>query len=819
MREQQILSWLSQQQSAIDQVICEAAGQFLKNNQRKPNFKFDVIESQSEMYNLSGNKDLCYDRYSLPFVYSMWYHARRINTFIKFFARSILDSQDKLIEIFDLGAGTGAVQFSIGLVVQAMKEIGIEPPKIRVINIDTSPFMLAYNKDYLWPAFLSHYPNLTRGADFQVEYNVNSWNVKTEQQATNPWLTASYLFDVSDNRDAIAKDFVSIIEHFKPTTILLLTSNQPAKVTLLNGVLEEIRRNGYSVENFGETSLLFTGILDKVSNLRTRLNKEYPSKGMISNSTWNDKSFIGTVLRKRDLALNLVTAVSKIDLYNPKIRVRKDIKLTEKQLEASRFFGRPSVIIGPAGSGKSVVISEKIKYLVEAQEYNTNLKLLVTTFNKELIKKLGEWLEQLLKPSRFKKEMVSDEASLFYFDGSLKPNITLYHFDILPTRLGLVNVGITSDAVHLSLILRFANEVKNERGIKDNRYNNILNPEFLYEEYQRVFYGMNIRNRKEYLNDKRKGRGKIKLNQERRGLVYDCLEKYIKHIHKNQINSFTTVRRMFLNKLDINQINIKFDHIFIDEYQDCTDSDFRIFYSLVKDVNNLTFAGDLAQSIHIGKSADIPRDSQMARKQPFLLEGSYRLPQRISESIMPLSNLIVKRWKQNEGVEQIAPVKNSPPGSRPVVIYAPNNESLASKIKEVFETYQLYDLKQVTILEKDKDLSRKLDNLNIANETDSILRLKGLEKDCIVWSTTTKINDEKEVFEFVYTILTRTSTILIICLSDETLEIYKKVLGMLDRDKLIMWDEITKKRYASFCESVGELDMVEDDYDGVIWAF
>ncbi len=819
MRNEKILDWLAQQQSVIDQIIYDAANQFLINNRSKSNFKFDIAESQSEMYNLSGNKDLCYDRYSLPFVYSLWYHARRINTFIKFFAKSISNSQDKLIEIFDLGAGTGAVQFPVGLVVLAMKEIGISPPKIRIINIDTSPFMLAYNKDYLWPAFLSHYPNLDDKNNFQVEYSVNSWNVKIDQQATNPWLTASYLFDVSDNRDSIAKDFVSIIEHFKPTTILLLTSNQPAKINLLNGVLEEIRKNGYDTESFGETSLLYSGTLDKVNTFRMQLSKYYPSRGLISNSSWSDRSFIGTILRKKDLTLNLVTAVSKIDLYNPKIRVRKDIKLTGEQLQASKFFGRPSVIIGPAGSGKSVVISEKIKYLVEGQDYNPSLRLLVTTFNKELIKKLGEWIEQLLKAGQFRKEMVSDVASLIYFNGSIHPNIKLYHFDVLPTKLGQINARIIPEAIHLDLILRFVNEVKIERGIKDDKYDNILNSEFLYEEYQRVIYGMNIRNRTDYLNNLRKGRGNIKLNQERRNLVYDCLEKYHLHIYTNQMNSFTTVRRLFLNKLINNEINIKFDHIFIDEYQDCTISDFRMFYTMVKDVNNLTFAGDLAQSIHIGKSADIPRDSRMGNKRNFLLEGSYRLPQRISESIKPLSNLIVKRWKQNEGVEEIAPVKNSPPGSRPIVIYAPNNESLAYKVKEVFETYKIYDLNEVTILEKDKGLSLELNKLNINNETDSILRLKGLEKDCILWSTNTKINDEKEVFEFVYTILTRTSTILIICLTDETIDVYKKVLGMLDRDKLIMWDEVTNQKYDSFCEYVGELETVEDDIDTVKFLF
>lgn len=806
MKEQQLLSWIENQKSILDLIIFEAGDNFHQKNKAKLNFPFDLSECQSESFNLIGNKDLCYDRYCTPFVYSLWYHARRLNTFLRFFSRAILSSNDRLIEIFDLGAGTGAVQFAAGLVYLGMKELGLNPPNIRVVNIDTSPFMLSYNNEFLWQAFLNKYQGLKNNANFTVEYNVNSWNVKTEQQAINPWITASYLFDISDNKEVVTNDFFEIIKHYNPTTVLLLTSNQEAKVKLLNGVLDKIRTQKYTVEEVNETSLLFRGSLDKVNIFRRNLSETYQGKGLGNSSNWSDSSFVGTILRKSDQSFNLVTknTVTNIDLFNPKVKVRKDIKLSDQQKKASQFTGRPSIVIGPAGSGKSVVISEKIKYIVENQSYNPNLKILVTSFNKSLIKKLGEWTGQMLNQNYFEKTMISDEASTFTFTNSTFPNITLMHFDLLPTRLGNIKGTCYDDEQHIRIMQGCIEEVKKNREINHNLFDSFLDAQFVYEEYHRIFYGMHVKSKEVYLTVKRKGMWQP-LSKERREIIYDCINLYMNRIfdkNKKTFNphSFLTRRRILLNNLKSNELTIKYDYIFVDEFQDCTKADFEIFFNLIKDVNNLTFAGDLAQAIHIGKSADIPRDENMSRRERFLLEGSYRLPQRISESIKKLSETIVQRWNSNEGAKEIAPVKNSPPGARPIVVYAPDLNSILKKIENIFQTYKIYDINKITILEKDRDLYNSLSGINVECETDTILRLKGLEKDCILWSTRKSINDDKEVYEFVYTILTRTSCILIIALSDSTQDNFKKVINLLDRDKLILWDFETKQKYSSFCQ-------------------
>ena len=69
---------------------------------------------------------------------------------------------------------------------------------------------------------------------------------------------------------------------------------------------------------------------------------------------------------------------------------------------------------------------------------------------------------------------------------------------------------------------------------------------------------------------------------------------------------------------------------------------------------------------------------------------------------------------------------------------------------------------------------------------------------------------EDEVFEFSYTIVTRTSCILIIALTQETQNIYKKILGLLNKDKIIMWDYETNQKFSLMCEDFTP-ETIEDE--------
>ena len=105
---------------------------------------------------------------------------------------------------------------------------------------------------------------------------------------------------------------------------------------------------------------------------------------------------------------------------------------------------------------------------------------------------------------------------------------------------------------------------------------------------------------------------------------------------------------------------------------------------------------------------------------------------------------------------------------------------------------------------------------NIKVESDSILSLKGLEKEYVIWSTYIPLEFEKKAFEFAYTIITKTSGVLIIVITEQTQDVYKKVLGLLNKEQIIFWNKNSEQKFKSFCEDyipVAILDEDEEEFD------
>ena len=811
----EIKKWILSQQDNCDKIIAAACREFWHVNKHKPNFQYDLHQCHTESYELVGGRDLCYDRINTAFTYCLWYHPRRINTFLSFFIDKLIELSGQRIEIFDLGAGTGAVQWAVLLTSFGLKKFGFDPPKIRIINIDTSPFMLYFNKDYLWQHFIKEYTFTNN--EVQVEFCVNSWNNESYLESSNTFIASSYLFDSSDKQEKIKQDFINIVSKNSPSTLLLLTSER--KRAYLDNLLTEFKTLNYVVERKTNDSLLFNKSLNHINSFRRELNTAYPEISPLGRaSNWQDPSYYGIIVSKeqQEISLTTPTRIGKIDLFNPLITVRKEVVLNEKQIKASKFSNTPSVIIGPAGCGKSIVISEKVLNTVKEHNYDPRLKILITTFNKSLISQLSAWLRDLLDPSKIRFS-TSRQVVYFYFTSSSYANITLLHFDILPLRLGSVPFyGLVNESLNDCIMQKYIVEVKKENGISDNKYDSVLNLDFLNEEYHRVIYGLQVGvkdSEDKYYQFPRTGRGSPSMpnNGTRRKLVFSVLKKYATHLFFKNIPHFTVRRQRFLVELmDLNNRIQKYDYLFVDEFQDCTLADFRIFNLLLNNPDHLCIAGDLAQAVHIGKSATIPRFTDMARRQFHRLEGSYRLPVRVSEAIKPISEAIKLGFNNKDGVGVITPYKGSPPGARPIVVYAATLELISKKIFNVFNAYKIFDIEGVTILEKDHPLSNALNALGIKAETDTILRLKGLEKRCVIWSTRANIEHEKEVFEMVYTILSRTSCILIIALSDNSLPVFKPVIGKFNADRLILWDEETETKFSTFCENVEVLPNIDE---------
>ena len=797
INNKELENWLLSQQDQIDEIIKDAASSYYVCHQGDINFSYDLSIADLETLELGRSGDLCYDRPGTPVAYSLWYQGRRINNFITYISNYLLSYNENSLVLFDIGAGTGALQMATALAVLGLKELGIKHLDVQIINVDTSPFMIDYNMNYLWKRFVIKYP---KAHAIKTSFEVNSWTNVDELNSSNILLAANYLFDHSDSIEVLTKEFLKLLKRLNPSSIFISTS--AGKKKLLDGVKSTLKQNGYFSGDYNESKPIFSGRMFAATKAREWLKQNEGVTFSNLSPQWSDGNMASYTLNREELVLDLFeTSHKSFDVFTPKFVVRRDIKLNTDQRKASELDGRPSSITGPAGCGKSVVISEKIKNILESLNYSLPVKILVTTFNKGLMNYLLNWLIDILD-SKLCCINPNDRRQIIYIE-TREPVITLFHFDILPTQIAKIKGDLIFDESQKQLMQKVIDTEYPKLKLTDD-YKDLFDLDFLMDEFHRIIYGKNILTVQEYIEVDRKGRRR-QLGRNQRSVLWHIFKFTEKEIIKLNKTTLLHRRREMFNKQKNGFFNGIYDHVLVDEFQDCTETDYRIFYYLLKDNNNLTLAGDFAQAVHIGGSANLPRvDNENQRLRNYKnhsLEGSYRLPARISEAILPLS-LKIKEIDHSEA-DVITPYKGSPPGARPIVVYASDSNQMAKKVIDIVDAYSAYDLidllgekkKQVTILEKDYELRRELNLLrNNLSDTDTILRLKGLEKTCVLWSTRIEITDVDEINNFIYTIITRTSGLLLIAVFPETPKSYIDIIKEMNQKRVIYWDQETQTK-------------------------
>jgi hypothetical protein len=230
---------------------------------------------------------------------------------------------------------------------------------------------------------------------------------------------------------------------------------------------------------------------------------------------------------------------------------------------------------------------------------------------------------------------------------------------------------------------------------------------------------------------------------------------------------------------------------------------------LADDRKDIVVAGDLAQSMRLGASYHVPNLQDGKGWRRHRLTGSYRLPLRICECVRPLVDHIDSKHRSTreaeyhkDGISLPEPKKAAELGGRPIVVSGDSTNALATNIYNVVHTCRSGIIDTlVTIVEKDRKLERALcERLcrGFKVECESMHRIKGLERPCVIWSTREPICEEEVVEEWVYTILTRTTGILIIAVGGETQEQFKQAIGLLRHDRLLYWSQSARKMVESY---------------------
>lgn len=262
----------------------------------------------------------------------------------------------------------------------------------------------------------------------------------------------------------------------------------------------------------------------------------------------------------------------------------KMIKLTTEQDNCVKFRPDGELLIrGIPGAGKTTVIMERALYLQKnGEQITTGPKVLLLTYNRAL----ATYIRQMARVTNEE----CPAAMTFHQWGSqlLRENGISNHRMISNEKEDLV---------------RFAKNIINKYGSPD--FPRVQVPKiseeralirFLSEEITWI-KSNDIRNRSEYLDTPRTGRGKqVVLTKGRRETIYDILEKYQSILKARKCIDFDDIALLIIQNVG----NFKKDtipsHILIDEAQDLTPAQFRAIKQLTS--KSLTIAADKGQQIY-----------------------------------------------------------------------------------------------------------------------------------------------------------------------------------------------------------------------------
>jgi hypothetical protein len=460
-----------------------------------------------------------------------------------------------------------------------------------------------------------------------------------------------------------------------------------------------------------------------------------------------------------------------------------------------------------------LVIVNAIKNLVLRRTRKTN-SVLLTTFNKELIILFRSWLDILLG-NEWKCHCPKENQYIFQ---SLKTEdkIEILHFDIIPTRIFGISNPIISDAQNESRAESAIEEFCLRNGRKKSSLPKSINPLKITQYYFRYYYGNGWKTEEDFLKGQMDK--DFYAQESARRMIFEIIRIYVgKFINDD---TFETRRDRCLKQISQKQKLERFTYVFLDEFQDCSPSDLRILLGLVISPDCITIAGDFSQAVHLGKKAQQLMAGigstiglQMKQWQHRSLDGSYRLPYRISDCMKPFS---AELGRSNSG-NILHSYPGGPPGSRPVLVYGKTTSECGHKIAHAMYYYRKYSKSdtRLTILEKDakleksirggwRDVIKKRDSSGVLTEKglfflgtkcESVLRIKGLEMPFVVWSSMKNPEEDNllETLEFSYTAMTRTSAVLFIATSEETTIQNMQPLRLLNPNFLLTWDEESQK--------------------------
>jgi len=785
---------------------------------------------------LGNGEDCNYDRPTVGVAYAYWYMPRRINEAFHFLVPELVEGQGAEATIVDIGCGTGATWWACRYVSAAMAAVGLKAPEINIVACDTSLPMLQLGKR-LW-ANLD--PKTT--ATIQISADLSSWTniVKPPKESV---IFASYLFDQSDKHriEALGKTLRRMADSFEAKNVYIIGASNKRAITESCVAAFIDGHDAWRRQTARKSSQVWSGSIPQLKFLRqqfavgcTGLTSRFANS--LSPSWSDNRADYRHLSRSRkgfvEHSQNLSSFV-----------------LDAEQDAAATPDERLTAILGAAGSGKSRVLVERVArtLLADVSNVGEGGEYLVTCFNKAVVQQLQRWFIERLNASEDTSTRLSfdvdgeivtvrDSSKLRLTSASnrtgksVDPALARVHFSTWDAIIyrqfpsSRFTASAESELALEQIIKRWGNLNGENRDWLDQ--NPWVTPKFTLQELKRVIYGQEVSNLDEYLSIQRRGRPKEpQMRKERRAGLWNLIShpKRKKLWVDRRIAAHRAIRAGF--------VPAGFKRVFLDECQDFVEADFHLISSLVQEPRHLVVCGDGTQALQTGPGYFRPRTVRGVRWVTHELSGSYRLPIRICEAIEPVAKAIQRLRKgqsnhqgaTDENGEDITlprAVRSAVIGCRPIVLATSDQPRFVQQISSVLQF--IAPLVEVngkfvitnadeknTILAAYLDTAVKMFKPKYIIENNSMLKIKGLERPCVLFSTKLdgSLTPGASTYEWTYTILTRPTSVLILNLSTATSPEIKALVGRMRRDCLFFWDQNAENRFDEFANLVdGESD-------------
>jgi superfamily I DNA/RNA helicase/mRNA-degrading endonuclease RelE of RelBE toxin-antitoxin system len=246
---------------------------------------------------------------------------------------------------------------------------------------------------------------------------------------------------------------------------------------------------------------------------------------------------------------------------------------TQKQI-IQRTYNGPARIGGGPGTGKTVVALHRAARLAMSLDPDSDDRVLLTTFTRNLAVDL-----------KAKLGMLVDEKAMARID--------VDHLDSIVYRLAAEETGGLGSAVSDNDLIGWWRLICREQGETE------FSPEFLLEEWTDVVCAQLLTSRSDYLQARRVNRPR-RLNRVQRARVWALVERFNARLAEGRTWCWPQVRAMTaLAELHRSEGGYRYRHIVVDEAQDLTAAHWVLLRALAPQrSDDLFITGDTFQRIY-----------------------------------------------------------------------------------------------------------------------------------------------------------------------------------------------------------------------------